>query len=144
MPIGDVENGRQGVTADAGHVEGIAEDPCVQGDSQQEEEEPREEPPGAPGPEMTEADGPPSQILAAEQAGDEETGQHKEHINPEQSAVDPVDPSVVQQHGHDGKGTDAVQRRETTTPSPSGWPTPVAGVGQVRGPDAGALPRLDR
>ena len=60
---------------------------------------------------MTEADRPPSQILAAEQAGDEETGQHEEHVNAEQSAVDPGDSSVVQQHRHDGKGTDTVQRR---------------------------------
>ncbi len=83
MPVGHVEEGGDGVTADRRHVERVPEHGGVDGYAQQDDEERRKQPTGPLGPEPAEAKGAGGGQLATEEGGDQEAGQDEEDIDAE-------------------------------------------------------------
>jgi len=61
----------------------------------------------APGPEGSQRDGARAMELFQQQAGDEEPGQHEEHVDADEAAGELSQPEVEQEHQHHGDGPQA-------------------------------------
>ena len=81
----------------------------VDGHPDQHQQQGRQQPPGPPGPELPQPDGQPLGPLPDQQRGDQEPGEHEEHVDAEEPAADQGRPAVEEHHAEHGDGPQAVE-----------------------------------
>ena len=110
-PVGDVEQRPGQVAANLRRLLGGADREHPDRDGDQDDEERREQPPESPHPERTEGHGPATATFLDQERRDEEARHDEEHLDPEEPTLHPREPAVVEQHGDDRDGAQAVERR---------------------------------
>ena len=112
-PVGNPEERGDGVLAHC--CDGPGREQLAQRDDRHRHHDQRGQQPSGP------ADPEPGQVYPAgaaefveKQRGDQESAQHEEHVDADESAGDAGDASVVGQHQCDGQRADAVQRRDAS------------------------------
>ena len=115
-PVGDPEEGGDGVVPQRGDGLG-REEVAGRHDRQHHHDQRGQQPAGTPNPEAAQGDPPGATEFVEKQRGDQESTEHKEDVDPEESAGQARDSAVVGQHERDGDGADAVQRGDVATPT---------------------------
>ncbi len=128
VPVRHVPEGGQRVAAQSGHLARQKDDRVGEGDDEQQVER-RQEPAGAAQPERLQVDAAPSSPLREQQRGDEVAADHEEDLDPEETAGDPGQISVVKEHGDDRERAQPVEAGpvgQPDAPDPAGAELPGA------------------
>ena len=123
-PVRDVAERGERVGPDAVELTGRREHAGVHHDADHHQEQRGEQPPGAAHPERLQVDASPPRPLGDEQRGDEEAAQHEERVDAEEPADRPRLTGVVEEHGRDREGPDAVERGLVAEAPRRSGPTP--------------------
>ena len=108
IPVRDVEQSPDDVAAQLPERI-LFEERCPDAQEQQHHAERREEPPGAPDPELDQVHGSGALLLRDQQQRDQIPRDHEEHLDPEESALQPGAVGVVDHHRDDGERAHSVE-----------------------------------
>ena len=128
-PVGDVEEGGDGVLAEPGEGATRRQQGGVEpggGDHQQER---GQEAAGPARPEPSEVDGAGAAALVEQERRDQQPAQDEEGVDAEEPALGPGHPTVEQQHGDDGDAPDPVERGHVAPPGDAVVTDALVGAG---------------
>ncbi len=130
VPVGHVEQRRQGVETKPGELARRRQEPGVEGHPDQQDEEGRQQAAGPAGPEAAQGDaeGPPP--LPHQQRRDEEPREDEEDVHPEEAAGEDGQAAVVAHHPEDGDRTQALEPGDEAEADRPAAPRP-AGCGRL-------------
>jgi len=123
-PVRGEGEGARGLAADADQE--VLPDEETGGDRGDDDEEQGRQEPACPAlPEGRQVQAPPGGELTEEQGGDEEPGDHEEHVDSEETARQARRPEVEHEDGGDGEGAQAVEPADLPRPGRHAQPGTV-------------------
>ncbi len=111
MPVGGVDEGEEGVTAELGGWNASTDPACVRADADQQDEERGEQAAGPATPELDQLDGARAGVLGEQQGGDEVPREDEEHVDAEEPPVDRPESCMEAHHRQDGHPAQPVEPR---------------------------------